>query len=170
MNLKWIGAILTIIGCGSLGVQAANTHKRQEMSLQQLSQILAYMKWELEYRLTPLPELCAAASNQTKSSLGKVFSLLSRELDGQTAPDVRQCMLAVLSKVGDLPILTERALSLLGESLGRFDLPGQLKSLESVENYCRQELEKLSYHREERLRSYRVLGICTGIVLAILFI
>ena len=170
MNLKWIGAAMTIISCGGCGFLAANAHKRQESSLHQLSQILSYMTWELEYRLTPLPELCRKAALQTKSSLGRFFNLLAQELEGQAAPDVNSCLMVALSKIHDIPKLTVTGLELLGKSLGQFDLTGQLKGLEAVGEYCRNELQKLSFHREERLRSYRVLGICAGATLAILFV
>lgn len=170
MNIKWIGAILMMVSCGGCGFYAVNAHKKQESYLFQLSQILSYMTWELEYHLTPLPELCRKAAQQTKSNLGQFFVLLARELEGQAAPDVACCMDVALGKVQDYPKQTVRGLQLLGSSLGQFDLSGQLKGLEAVNVYCQSELQKLSHHREERLRSYRVLGLCAGAALAILFI
>jgi len=170
MSVKWIGAALTVAACGWFGYLAVNAYKRQESYLQQLSQILAYMAWELEYRLTPLPELCRKAAQQSKSPLGQFFVQLAQELDGQAAPEVAPCMSVLLSKSGDIPKLTGKALELLGESLGQYDLSGQLKGLEAVEKYCKHELEKMSYHREERLRGYQVLGLCAGTALAILLI
>lgn len=170
MTIKWIGAMLMIVSCGGCGFLAVNAYKKQESSLLQLSQILAYMIWELEYRLTPLPELCRKAAQQAKSNLGQFFVLLAQELEGQAAPDVSCCMDIALGRVHDFPKLTIKGLQLLGASLGQFNLSGQLKGLEAVKVYCQTELEKMSHHREERLRSYRVLGLCAGAALAILFI
>lgn len=170
MYVKLIGAILTVASCGWFGHLAVRTYKRQESYLQQLVQILAYMSWELECRMTPLPELCRRAAIQSKSALGELFVQLAQELDGQAAPEVAQCVSVVLNKNHDIPELTANALSLLGESLGQYDLSGQLKGLDAVEQYCKRELENLSYHREERLRSYQMLGLCTGAALAIIFI
>ena len=147
MTLKWIGAIMLIVTCGGCGFFAVNTYKKQELSLCQLIQILEYMIWELEYRLTPLPELCRKASQQVSSNLGDFFVLLGQELEGQAAPDVSCCMDAALRKTRDFPKLTVNGLHLLGASLGQFDLSGQLKGLESVKQYCHNELEKLSYHQ-----------------------
>lgn len=170
MSVKWIGAVLTVAASGWFGHLAVRAFKRQESYLLQLSQILAYMTWELEYRLTPLPELCRKAAEQSKSPLGNLFVQLAQELDGQAAPEVAQCMLAVLNNMDEIPKQTEKALELLGESLGQYDLSGQLKGLEAVGKYCKQELERMSYRREERLRSYQVLGLCAGAVLAIMFV
>ena len=170
MTLRLVGAMLMVVSCGGSGFLAVSAYKRQESSIQQLTQILEYMSWELEYRLTPLPELCRKASKQVKSNLGDFFLLLAQELEGQAAPDVTCCMDVALEKVHDIPKLTVKGLQLLGTSLGQFNLSGQLKGLEAVKQYCRNEMDKLSYHREERLRSYRVLGFCAGAALAIMFI
>ena len=61
-------------------------------------------------------------------------------------------------------------LLLLGSSLGRFDLAGQLKGLSAVKGQCALELQELRTDREPRLRSYRVLGLCAGAALVILLI
>ena len=63
-----------------------------------------------------------------------------------------------------------RMLLLLGHSLGRFDLSGQLKGLASVRERCGQELQALRSDRDSRLRSFRVLGLCAGAALVILLI
>ena len=170
MRIKWVGAILIFVSCGGFGFLTASAYKRQEASLLQLCKILEYMAWELEYRLTPLPELCANVSRQSKSTLGSVFSLLARELEGQIAPDVEHCVTAVLKKTQDLPSLTVTAMTQLGASLGQYDLSGQLKGLEAVGKYCSHELQRLGVRREERLRGYQTLGLCAGAALAILFI
>ena len=64
MMLKIFGVVMTVVGCGSVGFQMAANYRREEKSLQQLSRILEYMECELQYRLTPLPELCRQASKE----------------------------------------------------------------------------------------------------------
>ena len=59
---------------------------------------------------------------------------------------------------------------MLGTSLGRFDLTGQLNGLEQVRSHCRRELEALAGNRDQRVRGYQTLGICAGAALAILFV
>lgn len=79
-------------------------------------------------------------------------------------------MSAALERVGKLPTLTREELLLLGRTIGRFDMEGQLKGLESVRQECRRQVETLSYNRDTRLRSYQTLGLCAGAALAILFV
>lgn len=167
---KWIGAALVIFACGGFGFSLAMGHKREEASLRQLISALDFMECELQYRLTPLPDLCRQAGEQSGGIVGGVFIKLAEELECQIAPEVSGCMRTALSKCEAIPQATRSALIQLGKSLGRFDLNGQIKGLDAVRADCRRTLEKLSENRENTLRSYQTLGLCAGAALAILFI
>lgn len=168
MNFKWIGAMLIISGCGAVGFAMANTYRRDEKELRQLIAALDYMACELQYRLTPLPQLCRSAAKDARGCVGHVLGRLAEELEAQTQPDVDGCVRAVLDEA--LPGRVREAFEMFGASLGRFDLEGQLKGLEAVRSHCRREVDVLASGRDERLRSYQTLGLCTGAALAILFI
>jgi stage III sporulation protein AB len=128
-----------------------------------------HMSCELQYRLTPLPQLCAQIQEHCKGPIGVLFGELGRELDKQILPDVSRCMEAVLSRTQDLPQSIRKILHEFGSDLGRFDLNGQLIGLDSVRTSCKANLHRLSENREARLRSYQTLGLCAGAALAILF-
>ena len=96
MSYKGIGAVLIIAGCGGFGLSLAAGCRREEALLRQLIRVLQAMRWELQYRLTPLPELCRQAAGESGGVLREVFSRLSRELDAQNVPEVSACMAAVL--------------------------------------------------------------------------
>ena len=71
----------------------------------------------------------------------------------------------------EIPYLHVKELLMsLGQSLGRFDLEGQLKGLAFVQEQCRNTLICLKSEQATRNRSFRVLGLCAGIALAILLI
>ncbi len=170
MILKIIGVILVVAGCGGVGFRIAANHRQEEKALRQLIGILDYMECELQYRLTPLPSLCRQAAKEFKQIPGKVFLEMAIEMEAQISPDMECCMSAALEKVKEIPSVTRDTLVLLGRSLGRFDLDGQLKGLEAVRQECRRNLELLGSNRDTRLRSYQTLGLCAGAALAILFI
>lgn len=169
MTYKWIGAVLVIVGCGGVGFSIAAAHRREEKLLRQLIQVLQYMECELQYRLTPLPELCRQAGKEVNGILRDVFLNLARELDWQTSPDVCSCMAEAVKKSRDLPISLRRLLLQLGHTLGRFDLTGQLQGLQGIRVSCEDALKDLNKDRDNRLRSYQTLGLCAGAALAILF-
>ncbi len=168
MMYKWTGALLIVAGCGGFGFAIAAGHRRQEKLLRQLIQILEFMENELQYRLTPLPELCRQAGKEVDGLLKNVFLELARELDWQVSPDVGSCMSAAIKRNHDLPVILRKHLFRLGNTLGRFDLPGQLQGLQAVKAGCAESIKLLDNDRDNRLRSYQTLGVCTGAALAVL--
>lgn len=169
MTGKWIGSVLVIVGCGGVGFSLAANHRREEKNLRQMLRLLQNMESELQYRLTPLPNLCRQAAGDASGILREIMLNLARELDCQVSPDACSCMTAAMKKSKDIPNSLRRLLLHLGHILGRFDLPGQLRGLQSVQAECEQELNKLVKDRDIRLRSYQTLGLCAGAALAILF-
>ena len=130
---------------------------------------LEFMECELRYKLTPLPELCAKAGGNCKGIVGEVFLRLSKELTLRTEPDATYCLKSAVEYCRVQGQTREQLLS-LGNTLGRFDLEGQLQGIASVHSACERILEQLSNNREMRLRSYQTLGLCAGAALVILFI
>ena len=170
MYLKLMGAILILAGCGGYGIMMAMNHRKEVAALHQLAKVMEEMICELEYRLTPLPELCRKVAAQRTGFTGQLFANLAKELDAQVSPDVQYCLAAAASKSGTISGRLEEAICILGASLGRFDLQGQLLGLETVRTYCRTELEQMKSGRDTRLRSYQTLGLCAGAALAILLV
>ncbi len=170
MNLQWIGAILIIVGCGGVGFGMALRYRQEVSALDRLAGALAYMAWELECRMTALPELCKMASEHAGGCVGRVLADLARELETQVSPQVSSCMTAALRANRDLPEKAANVLEELGRSLGRFDLAGQLQGLETVKDICRRQLEELEKGSAQRLRGYQTLGLCAGAALAILLV
>lgn len=170
MSIKFIGAVLVVAACGGVGMSLVVTHRRTEMALRQLIAALDYMECELQYRLTPLPDLCRQTAEVSNGWIRTVFSVLAQELEDQISPEVKTCMDAALCHVRELPTQAQKIMRELGQTLGRFDLPGQLRGLESIRRTCRRELDELAKNRDVRLRSYQTLGLCAGAALAILFI
>lgn len=170
MYSKWIGAILVIAACGGYGFSLAAGYNREAAYLRQLNRIIGYMECELQYRLTPLPELCRQAAGEGNGKLRDVMLCFAVELDRQTQPDVHSCMRCALRSVPDLPRSVKRILMQMGRSLGRFDLPGQIKGLQALEGSCSALRRELESNKSVRVRSYQTLSLCAGIALAILFL
>ena len=170
MTVKLIGAVLVFTGCGGFGFSMAAAHRREEQALRQLLAALEYMECDLSCRLTPLPQLCRAASNAVTGPVHTFLLRLEEELNAQTAPDAACCVQTVTAQLPGLPPRLSAHLLELGTCLGRFDLPGQLRGLRSAQQRCHMTLEELRINRDVRLRSYQTLGLCAGAALAILFL
>lgn len=170
MGIKLIGVILVIGSCGTFGFSLAATHRKEERCLRQLISVLDYMACELQYRLTPLPSLCRQAAGETSGVIRQVLACFTEELEDQISPNVSSCMNAALRRSRDVPSVTKECIETLGQSLGRFDLAGQLRGLESARQTCRYKLDMLEANKEVRLRSYQTLGLCAGAALVVMLI
>ena len=170
MTIKILGAILIITGCASFGFLVCAVHRKETEALRSLMAVLDIMECELQYRLTPLPELCRRAAGSSSGIIKRLMTSLSDELDAQVAPDAERCVHAVLNSAKDVPELTAKAFQLLAKSLGQFDLDGQLKGIEMARSECKQLLEHHTRNQDNRLRCYQTLGLCAGAAMAILLI
>ena len=69
MISKALGAVLILAGCGGFGMMICISYQREEEMIRQLIRALDHIQYELQFRVTPLPELCQRASSACK---GKV--------------------------------------------------------------------------------------------------
>lgn len=170
MSYRYLGAILVFLSCGGFGFSVAASSRRETWMLHQIIKMADIMEQELNFRLTPLPELCRRTGKITGGVIRGVLLALAEELDNQIRPDVSSCMRSVLSRSDNLPRSVQRILAELGSTLGKYDLSGQLQGLQGVKARCSWYLQRLEQNQQHRLRSYQTLGLCAGAALAILFI
>lgn len=168
--MKLLGAVLVVLGCGSAGFACAAAHRYQVQSLQQLIRAIEYMDCDLQYQMTPLPDLCNGASTMCTGCVKAVFQDLGTELGKQAVPNATACMHTVILNHPNLQERMVRILLQLGDTLGRFDLRGQVQGLESVKKQAEFQLEQLRANQDVRLRNYQTLGLCAGAALVVLFL
>ena len=170
INLRILGAIIVISGCGGLGFSLAADQLQQIRFLKGLQTAMKIMELELQFRLTALPELCETAGKQAGGAVKTVLGKLSQALEQQLLPDVSSCMQQILSEDRSFSRSQRVLLRQLGDSLGKYDLPGQLDGLASLQQKCSSQREQLEAGRSQRFRNYEILGLCAGVALVILFI
>lgn len=170
MIVKMIGAILIFISCGSVGFKIAANCKKEEKYLCDFILSIEYMISELQYRLTPLPQLCKQASIKFDNCLGNIYEKIFYELELQQCSDPSFCFASVLENEKSIPPITRTQMELLGKTVGQFDIDGQVKGLETVKAECERQLSLIRDNQENRLRGYKTLGLCAGAALAILFV
>jgi stage III sporulation protein AB len=170
MDYKWIGAILIIAGSGGFGFSLAAAHHREESALEQLICAADYMACELRFKMTPLPDLFLHAGLERKGVIGQFFRKLGNMLSANKFSVPEDCIVALLQETPELPGQAREQLRLMGESLGKFDLEGQLAGIDEVRSRARSALENLRKDKDLRLRSYQTLSLCAGAALAVLLI
>lgn len=170
MAWKWLGAILILSASGCFGFCLGAQQRREAAMLRGLCHSLKYLQWELRFRLTALPELLRLAANQAGRYVSAVFRETADELESWAYPDANSCLSAVLTRHEELPPSVSGAMKLLGASLGRFDLDGQLDGLREVGELAAENLKLLEQDRQQNQRAYRILGLCAGAGLAVILL
>ena len=168
--MKLMGAICVIVGCGSCGFLMGKQYLSNLHLAKNLITVLDYMQCELQYRGTPLPQLCREAGEQVSGRIRSVFTMLADELDAQVSANVFCCMASVLDRLSNIYEPIARILREFSGSLGKFDMNGQINALDSARLQCRELLLQMQNGKENRIRSYQTLGLCTGAAIAILFV
>ena len=170
MNSKVLGALLVIAACGGCGFMIAFRYVTRIRMMDDLLDSLEFMISDLQYRATPLPQLCRQAGNRCNGKVGEILTDLAEELDAQISPNAALCMTSVLERSGCADLIIYTAMTDLGKQLGLFDLPGQIRGLEQCREHCATSIEKMNQDKSSRLRSYQTLGLCAGAAIAILFV
>lgn len=167
--IRLTGTVLIVSGCALFGYSLGAAHRTEEKLIRSLRSALQEMQWELKYRMTQLPELCELASSAAGGQIGDLLNTLAGKLRRREVEDIAGTVNALLNQKL-FPRRVRRNLRLLGASLGRFDLEGQIQGLEAVRQQCCADLKELEENRVQRLRCYQTLAVCGGTALAILLI
>lgn len=168
MTIRIIGALLIVVGCSCFGFLASSAHKKEVAALKIFLESLDIMESELRYRKTPLPALCRYTATVQSGPVGVCFLYLAQELEQLSQADAATCVISALKKTNQLPQNLRDMFYMLGRSLGKFDVDGQLIGIQSVRSETQLRLSRLCTGQEQRLKSYRTLGVCAGAALAIL--
>lgn len=170
MLIKVVGSLLIVLACGGVGIMLTISHKNAEKAIKMLILNVEFIQRELQYRMTPLPDILCSVSKQSDCFISRFFHDLVEEMEKQISPSITHCAEAALGGLHDVPECIKRALTLLAHSLGQFDIDGQIGALDSVKTECQEILSSLKEDREVRLRNYQTIAICAGIVIVIIFL
>ena len=168
--MKLIGLLFVILGCGYIGVLCGYSYRREEAALRQLGEHLQYMICQLRYQQTPLPELFSQLEAEASPPLQNFFAHVCNELRIRSSSNASGCLIRAVEASGNLPSQTRNCLLLLGRSLGRFDLAGQLRGTEAVYDRCMEKYEKMEKNHTVCIRSYMIFGLCAGAAIAVLLL
>lgn len=150
----------------------ARAVRAQQSQLRALIDALYTIRRELQYRLTPLPEVFAALSDGANVQIAALFASFSAQLRGAQTCTVGYAYRQALRKVRGLQISgqTHAALLVLFDSLGKYDLEGNLQLLSLTAEQLQAELRQTQAAAGARCKTYITLGVCTGLAAAVILL
>lgn len=171
-TIRIVGMVLVAGASASAGFGAALRVRQSISQMRQLSSALEVMRCELQYAMTPLPQLCDVVAKTAKGTIHTLFLNLGKGLTGEDNCDTSQAMRQAIGQTRALALPEDILFSLLelGQTMGKFDLNGQLSILEMTQKRIQMCLERYERDQNQRCRSYQALGLCAGAALIILMI
>lgn len=169
MTIRMCGAALTLLSGVLYAVKVTKEHRRKEACFEELQLILEHFVWQLQTNLSALSVCCQAAAGCGKGQMGTLFRQLALRLEQGSGADPGNCM-EELVMAQNLPAQLRQRLFQLADTLGRYDLSGQIAGIQAVQALCRRDLQTLESERTKTVKSCRVLGLCTGAAVAILLL
>lgn len=169
MMIRVLGAVCTLLAGSCYAITIGKEHRKKEGYYEQLLLILEHFVWELQTNMAPLPVCCAAAAHCARGEMAVLFDCLSQKLEKGEVNSAAQCMAECVAQQDLPPQLTQRLLQ-LGDTLGRYDLSGQIGGIQSISQLCMRDLQALTAARGKSLKSCQALGLCTGAAVAILLL
>ncbi len=169
MLIRLIGFLLVTGASAAAGLSMASGVRARVHALQGLQTALELAKNEICYQLTPLPELFCKLAEASAGKVRRFFQTAGIALGQRTCRSVPAAFSAAFS-VTDWGTEERRVLSDLGAALGRYDLEGQQRALGLAASRVAGLLSQLEADKRARCKSYGMLGICTGLAIAILLV
>ena len=163
-----LGILFVVCSAATTGFQLAASLRRDCLVLRQLRDSLQLMRNEISACGTMLPQVFALMAVGVNGDLEDIFSKVAKNMEQN--PWVTPAE-ALACAIGDeqLPAIKEILLP-LGKKLGKYDADVQLRGIDSA----LQQTENIIFNceQEKKMKSgtYRTLGICTGLAVAILLV
>lgn len=167
--LKLMGAGMIVGGFWAVGLLKCRWIRQEQNAFCQLRIALDWMICKLEFQLPPLVELLENASKQSSGSIRRVLADAAQNMNEKGFPP-NEALHHALEKETKLSPNVKQQLLLLGQSLGAFDLRGQIEEIQSAKLRCEKALEESIRQHEKRMGSYQTLSLCAGIALVILLL
>jgi stage III sporulation protein AB len=172
MWFKIIGSILVVVAGTGLGFNLAARLRERPRQIRQLRNCLAILNSNIAYIAIPLVKALEYCTSGTEGAVGNFWRLMARILAANHGTSPIEALIEALQKERGL-ILKEpeiEALKLLAANLGSTNRAEQEKYINMVQDQlCRIEQDALA-ERDQNVKLFRYLGVCSSLAIIIIFI
>ena len=168
--MRIIGAVFIIVGFGVVGYIQSTAARESANMLWQFLAAQELMIRELEYRRTPLPELCTAVADATVGPVSSFFRQLKEALCQETLSSVYACGNAALAACNDIATPVKHYICMLLVTLGRFDIAGQVAEIQRISAQTKIAYDDAIMNLKLKDKSNRMLWLGLGVAVAIILV
>lgn len=166
-----IGALLLVAGCAGIGFYEARECKNRVQQIRILLRITEYLKGEIEFSHTVLPDAFQQISRKVEEPFSTLLGTISREMrkqDGRSLKDLIRRSMEEWKKESDLEQEDVDAFTESVGQLGYLDRSMQIHLLETYQKEQEIKLEILKGELPGKQKLFSSLGILGGVFLVIL--
>lgn len=170
--LKMLGALMVILGAGSVGLETVLGFGRRVQVLSSLVSALELMHAELTGRLCPLPELMETLGRSVPRPLSAFFRRVCSGMEELGEKSFAEIWAQELAASPELMLNRSETelLCELGAVLGRYDVNAQARSVLYTKKRMESFLERAEEEKRERSRLAGTLSLAAGAAVVIILI
>lgn len=167
-------AILILFGISTyIGFYIGESYKQRSFNLNELQKAITMLNTEVIFASTPLPEALFNISEKISKPLSDIFYNISAKLQCGEALSVYDGYSSSYERYKDYMHFNKSDLNIIDDffkSLGESGVFGQEKMFAITMESLRMNYLEAEKEAKTNTKMYRTLGLCTGAILAILFI
>lgn len=171
--LRFLGTFILLFSCIGTGMCMERTERRRISQLEELIRSMDYLKGEISFARTTIPEAMEQMSQRSNPPFDHLFSRLARELRRFPGKGFGEVLHLVLEQERGTWNLTSEDVNLFYQAcsnLGYLDKEMQVHILERCMKDLGRTCDELSQQLPQKAKLYRSLGILGGIFLIILLL
>lgn len=168
--IRCIGFVLIVAGASSAGIWMASRVNQELKCYRALLSALISMQSEIRCNCSTVVYASEKASERIPAPVSDILRSISTKLkdDPTVSPGLHaHC---VLRRMHEIPSEMRDIMRELFSLLGRQDLAAQLRALDLAVSRTECEINKLLSDRPDRCRTYRIMGICGGLAIAVILL
>jgi stage III sporulation protein AB len=171
--MQLFGIAIVLLGCTSFGFFIDYTQKRRVQELEGFIYSFEWLKAEIDYRLTPIPEACKEMLSMPRVATRNVFVSFAKKLNEKISIDGKALWIESIEENKEAFYLVKEDWEIV-EEFGSvdcfFDKEMEKKMLERIIYKLAHvhKREKEVYERKSKLN--RMMGVLVGIGISILLI
>ncbi|GAW94158.1 stage III sporulation protein SpoIIIAB [Calderihabitans maritimus] len=169
---KLLGAGLTVVACGLMGITVSRNYTLRPMQLRALQSALQMLETEMVFTATPLPEALERIGRHSSLPLSLLFCGASQHLKGNEGYTAAEAWEKALDSFAEYTALTtedQEILRRFGQGLGNSSTEEQVKNLALAREQLKQQEAKAENVRQRQEKLWRNLGFVVGLVLVLIF-
>ena len=170
--LRAVGAFLVFLASAGMGYQESRKLSEHIKALEEFLQVIIYLKGEIRYGVSSLPDAFGAASTHCSGRFSEFLHMIFEKMEKRQEEDpgkiVRQCAEMYLREL-QLSAEEQEQIAQLGERLGYLDREMQLRQLSLYESEFERMIQMAKEAAPAKKKLYHSLGVFGGAMLTILF-